>query len=64
MEVKPITISFKRNEEDKQLYQWILSHSNFSGFIKDILRKEMNGYSTPIAKVESKNNDLIELGDF
>lgn len=64
MEVKPITISFKKNSDDRELFQWILSHSNFSGFIKDILRKEMNGSSAPAYKTESKNNNLIDLGDF
>ena len=36
-----IGLSFKDNEEDKKLLAWISKHSNKSGFIKDILRKEM-----------------------
>lgn len=66
MEVKPITISFKKNTDDKELFSWIISHSNFSGFIKDILRKEMNNDSCPVqvVKTENKNSNLIDLGDF
>lgn len=64
MEVKPVTISFKKTIEDKELFEWLVSHSNFSGFIKDILRKEMKGYSVPSIKTENKSNDLIDLGDF
>jgi len=36
-----ISLSFKDNQEDKKLLEWINKHSNKSGFIKDILRKEM-----------------------
>lgn len=36
-----IPLSFKNTEEDKKLLAWINEHSNKSGFIKDILRKEM-----------------------
>lgn len=38
---KPIIIplSFKNNIDDIQLYNWVLTHSNKSGFIKDILRQ-------------------------
>lgn len=37
---KPIIIqlSFKNNIEDIELYSWVSSHSNKSGFIKDILK--------------------------
>lgn len=41
MAVKTIGLSFKNTKEDKELYDWIYTHSNVSGFIKDILRKEM-----------------------
>lgn len=37
-----IPLSFKSTEEDIQLYKWLKSKSSTSGFIKDILRKEMN----------------------
>ncbi|MEN6568291.1 MAG: hypothetical protein ABFC57_18555 [Veillonellales bacterium] len=36
-----ISLSFKDTPEDKKLLDWINQHSNKSGFIKDILRKEM-----------------------
>ena len=41
-DIKPITTSFKKNEDELILYKWILGHSNYSGFIKDILRDAMN----------------------
>lgn len=40
--MKTIGLSFKNTDEDRRLYEWIYKHSNVSGFIKDILRKEMN----------------------
>lgn len=42
MSNKPIIIrvSFKNTIDDIQLYNWIMSHSNYSGFVKDIIRKE------------------------
>lgn len=43
MAVKPIAVSFKNTIEDMELYQWIISHSNMSGFIKDILKEKMKG---------------------
>ena len=39
MAVKTIGLSFKNNEDDRKLYEWIYTHSNVSGFIKDILRE-------------------------
>ena len=67
--IKPITISFKNNEEDQKLYNWISSKSNFSGFIKDILREKMeeDGNFNPGAGIEesTNNNDkLLDLTDF
>jgi len=41
-DIKPITTSFKKNEDELILYKWVLGHSNYSGFIKDILRDAMN----------------------
>lgn len=62
MAIKPIGLSFKNTEEDKKLYEWIASHSNMSGFIKDILRREMRGETKEVAgKVENESNSLIEL---
>lgn len=37
-----IYLSFKNELSDLELYNWIASHSNKSGFIKDILRQAMN----------------------
>lgn len=36
-----VHVSFKETVEDLKLYNWICSKSSKSGFIKDILRKEM-----------------------
>lgn len=33
-----ITVSFKHNKEDLELYNEIMKHSDRSGFIKDILK--------------------------
>lgn len=62
-DMKPITISFKKNEDELVLYKWILKHSGHSGFIKDILKREMNGETkeSVSVKLEDKNNNLIEL---
>ncbi len=63
--LKPIGLSFKNNIEDKKLYDWIYQHSNVSGFIKDILRKEMNGTNTDKeVKSIKREEKLIDLGDF
>lgn len=64
--LKPIGLSFKNTNEDKKLYEWIYEHSNVSGFIKDILRNEMNGSneSKEVKRSISKEENLIDLGDF
>jgi len=64
--LKPIGLSFKNTLEDEKLYEWIYSHSNVSGFIKDILRKEMKGTTTENNQREviKKEENLIDLGDF
>ena len=36
-----IALSFKQTEDDMEIYNWIAEHSNMSGFLKDILKKEM-----------------------
>ncbi len=63
MAVKPIALSFKNTPEDIELYKWIISHSNMSGFIKDILREKMNGETKEYVseKMENRSNNLIEL---
>lgn len=62
-DIKPITVSFKKNEDELALYKWILNHSGYSGFIKDILRKEMNSETKETIGVEDtiNKNSLIEL---
>lgn len=64
--IKPIALSFKNNEEDRKLYEWISSKSNFSGFIKDILREKMLEEATApgIAKEDKENKNLLDLSDF
>lgn len=67
--IKPITISFKNNEEDLKLSDWISKKSNFSGFIKDILRKKMEednnlSFSTVTEESTNKDNKLLDLSDF
>lgn len=62
--LKPIGLSFKNTEEDRKLYEWIYKHSNVSGFIKDVLRKEMNNNSNEVIKSINKEENLIDLGDF
>ncbi|GEM_PF-1106304 len=68
MAMKPITISFKNTEEDRALHEWITSHSNLSGFIKDLLRDVMNG-EEPKEPKQTKSrgkeeNELLDLGNF
>ena len=36
---KPIYLTFKKNEEE--IYEWICSHSNKGGYIKDLIKKDM-----------------------
>lgn len=66
--IKPITVSFKNNEDDKRLYEWITSKSNFSGFIKDILKvkmeEELTGEVIRISKEVKEESKLIDLSDF
>ena len=55
-----ITVSFKHNKEDLELYNEIMKHSDRSGFIKDILKGR-------IVDREVKNVDKIvdrEIKDF
>jgi hypothetical protein len=60
MAVKPIALSFKNNKEDMELYEWIASHSNMSGFIKDALRAvKYNEAHTKSLKIST---DSIETG--
>ncbi|MEG0133426.1 MAG: hypothetical protein RR851_02750 [Clostridium sp.] len=67
MAIKPITISFKNSTEDIELHEWISRHSNYSGFVKDVLRNVMLEEMNDVKKGNSKQikgNELLDLGDF
>ena len=36
-----ISLSFKNSNADLQIYQWLLQKSSYSGYIKDLLKREM-----------------------
>jgi hypothetical protein len=69
-DMKPIALSFKKNDEELELYKWIMNHSNMSGFIKDTLRAAMNedgireSKDKNTVKVETTNNDGLINFDF
>lgn len=71
-DMKPIAVSFKKNEDDFILYKWILSHSGYSSFIKDLLRevkeneigisvKKEEKESYKAAATQTSSNKLIDL---
>jgi hypothetical protein len=62
-DIKPITISFKKNEDELALYKWILGHSNYSGAIKDILRdiKESENNLNVAKPIKKAEKGLIDL---
>lgn len=64
MAVKTIGLSFKNNEDDRKLYEWIYTHSNVSGFIKDILREAMSERKIIVDKNTIYDNDDNDLIDF
>lgn len=41
MKQKRLTLTFKNNEEEYQLYKQILKHSCPTAWIKDVLKKEL-----------------------
>lgn len=65
MSAKPIAVSFKNTPEDIELYNWIISHSNLSGFIKDTLRaaREKEGITKEKVVVQTsvKETGLIDM---
>ncbi len=63
MAIKPIGLSFKDTPEDIELYEWIKSHSNLSGFIKDILRAAKENESPKKENKSFKTNEpeLIDM---
>ncbi|MBP3931800.1 MAG: hypothetical protein J6D47_19810 [Peptostreptococcaceae bacterium] len=64
MAIKTIGLSFKNNEDDRKLYEWIYTHSNVSGFIKDILREAMSERKIIVDKNTIYDNDDNDLIDF
>lgn len=64
MAIKTIGLSFKNNEDDRKLYEWIYTHSNVSGFIKDILREVMSERKIIVDKNTIYDNDDNDLIDF
>lgn len=51
--MKPLTItlSFKNtNSTEVEMYNWLLQKSSYSGFVKDILKKEMEKENKENAK--------------
>lgn len=63
MAVKPIALSFKNTSEDMELYEWIISHSNMSGFIKDTLRANKGNeiLKKENKRCEVKKTELIDI---
>jgi len=62
LELKVIGLSFKNTPEDIELYKWIISHSNKSGFIKDTLRAA-KGNITIQEEIKESEFDKTELID-
>lgn len=62
-DIKNITISFKKTEEDLILYKWILWHSGYSSFIKDKLKEARNKENNHVIKdeTETKQQGLIDM---
>lgn len=44
-----ITVSFK--ESEKKLYDWVKEHSSYAGFIKDLIKAEMEKEKNWIKKL-------------
>ena len=36
-----ISLSFKRTDSDMEIYQFLSQKSSYSGYIKDLIKKEM-----------------------
>lgn len=41
MKALTITVSFKNTDAELQIYNFLLQKSSFSGYIKDVIKKEM-----------------------
>jgi hypothetical protein len=49
-----ITVSFKHNKEDLELYNEIMKHSDRSGFVKDVMKGNM-----PAKGKEEPEDDML-----
>jgi hypothetical protein len=52
-----ITISFKHNKEDLELYNEIMRHSDRSGYVKDVMKGHMPNKKDP--PEQSEDDDLL-----
>lgn len=41
MKTLKITVSFKNTADEIELYAWLTEKSSYSGYLKDILKREM-----------------------
>ncbi|MGL5190898.1 MAG: hypothetical protein ACRC7S_14750 [Cetobacterium sp.] len=48
MKTLKVTVSFKNTAEEIELYAWLIKKSSYSGYLKDLIKKEMDN--------EIKNN--------
>jgi acetate kinase len=65
-DIKPIAVSFKKEEDELDLYKWILKKSGMvgiSGFIKDKLReiKENESPKMENKSCEANKTELIDM---
>ena len=62
-EMRPISVSFKKDDDELTLYKWSLKHGSLSGFIKDLLRaaKENETPKSEIKNCEVKQTGLIDM---
>jgi hypothetical protein len=50
-----ITISFKHNKEDLELYNEIMKHSDRSAYVKDI----MKGHAPKVKEAPKEDEDML-----
>ena len=68
-DIKPLTISFKKSEEELILYKWILIQSGFSGF-SGYIKNQLNIIKESGTPKKENNTpkidttELIDLNDF
>ena len=69
-DIKPLTVSFKKTEDELILYKWILIQSGFNGFsgyIKNqlnLLKENETSKKENKSSVKSNTTELIDLNDF